>query len=155
MQTQDQILREQLPVNYGFSPLYRLRIRFIFSDGKPDWVGGWNSTSQNPVDMACFVKKENLLMAVIEGEKIGAWTVKRLLEIDGHRYATAKWVTALTAPMIAKGDFQYKGAGNIIGLEFQTNDHGYTIFVDGQSKTRKLSEHDKKFKLKEHSTGGE
>ena len=145
-------LRKQLPVNHGYCPMYRLRWRFVFSDGRPDKIGGWNSTSQNPSDMAAFVDKKNLLMAIIEGEKIGAWTVKTLAEIDGHMYATAKWVNALSAPMFVVKEFT--APGDIVGLEMQTNDHAVTVFVDGQIKPRKLNDHDKQFKITEHSVGG-
>lgn len=145
-------LRKQLPANFGYSPMLRLRWRFVFSDGRPDKIGGWNSTSQNPCDMAAFIDKKNLLMAIIEGEKIGAWTVKTMLEIDGHMYATAKWVTALSAPMFV--DKEYKAPGSIVGLEFQTGTHGITVFVDGQIKSRNLEHHDTQFKITEHSVGG-
>ena len=130
MQISDENLKKQLPNNFGFSPMFRLRWRFVFSDGKPDRIGGWNSTSQNHSDMAAFVDKKNLLMAIIEGEKIGAWTTKTLLEIDGHMYATAKWITALSAPMFIEKDF--KSPSVVVGLEFQTNDHAYQIFVNGK-----------------------
>jgi len=153
MSLSDSQLRKQLPVNFGFTPMFRLRWRFIYSDGKPDRVGGWNGTSQNPVDMASFVDKKNLLMAVIEGEKVGAWTIKTLLEVDGHMYATAKWKTVLSAPMFAKQDFT--SAGTIVGLEFQTNDSSVVVYVDGQIIQRELTPDEQKFKLTEHRNGVE
>lgn len=150
MSLTDQQLLKQLPENFGYKPLYRLRWRFLFSDGKPDRVGVWNGTSQSPQDMASFVNKNNLLYAIIEGEKVGSWTTKEIVKIEGHKYATCKWHVALSTPVFIQGNNEYVKAGDIVGLQMQTNDNAVTVFVDGTVKKEKLTDEERKFKLHEH-----
>lgn len=149
MNMTDQELVKKLPKNHGVPPLHRLRWRFYFHD-KTDKRGGWNGTSRNPNDMACFVKKSRIAWAVIEAEKIGSWVTKEMLRIPGEDYAHATWDVALSAPMFLKPGQEFVKAGDIVGLTMFTNDQATTVFVDGQIRTRELTTEERKFNVTEH-----
>ena len=125
---QDAELKRQLPRNFGYSPMYRLRWVFHFADGRVK-TGAWNGTSQNPQDMAAYVDKTGLLWACIEGEKVGAWTTKELARIEGQDYMTTNWRAALNAP--AFGDKDYVAPGAIVALEMVGRKSTKRVFVDG------------------------
>lgn len=147
----DKQLKEALPHNYGYAPIYRLRWRFEFAD-RMTKIGGWNNCSQNPKEMAAFVDKKKLVMAIIEGERISSWGIKTLLEVEGHNYASMQWVTCLSCPMHLNGPqhTKYVQAGDVIGLSILTASHKATVFVDGRGEYRTLTDQEKKFKIYEH-----
>ena len=47
-----------------------------------------------------------------------------------------------------------KSFANIIGMSMLTDKFKYTVFVDGEKEKTKLSDYDKKFKIREHSGEG-
>jgi hypothetical protein len=147
----DEYLKDQLPNLYGQKPYYRLRWRFDFM-GRKSRYSGWNDNRQDPKSMAAFVNKTGLVRAAIEGERVGQWSIKTLLEMDGHVYASAEWVNALTSPAFF-GSGSFRAAGTPIGLSFLTADKKYTVYVDGQIKVRNLNNYEQKFKLTEHRLG--
>lgn len=147
--TQEQL--SKLPSNYQHPPLYRLRWRFDYNDGKRSRYGGWNSASTNPRDMAAFIDKTNLAKAIIEGEMIGSWALKPFAEIDGHRYVSCSWIMAASLPVFNAGIF--KTGGSIIGMAMFTEDEQVLVFVDGKIAIRRLKPHEKKTDVMEHSIG--
>lgn len=148
MSITDEQLSKQLPIIQGFKPWYRLRWRFQFSDGKPDKYGQWNGSQI----AAWSVNKANILYAVIEGEKIGAWSIHEFVRVPGPMYATCKWVAACGVSTKAVGKYgAIQKAGDIVGLTFQTNDEAITVFIDGRIDRRSLTDYERKFKLKEHT----
>ena len=148
----DEQLRKQLPINYGHSPLLRLRWRFDFKD-KPSKVGQWNGTSQNPCDMAAYINKAGLIRMAVEGEKISQWVTKTIFDVVGSEYVSCQWRTALSAPGIG-GPMRYVKSGDVIALVVKTNKYKITVFVDGQMKRELLTEDELKFKIFEHNLGG-
>ena len=149
MQTQlDKQLEKQLPNVFGFKPKYRLRWRFDFANGTKK-IGPWNGNSPHHRDMAFSIKKDGLVRAFIEGEKVGEWVIKPMLEVDGHMYASAQWQTAAGVSPFGTGEYTAKG--RIIGLSLLTNDEKLTVFVDGRGERRPLTAHEKQFQITEHS----
>ena len=146
MSTLDKQLNTMQP-KMGFRPKYRLRWRFDFA-GRPSRIGGWNATSQDPKEMAWAVKKEHLVRASIEGEKNGEWIVKTLLEVDGHDYASMRWVGNVSLGGWQPGKFVR--APDVVGLTIMTASTAATVFIDGTGQAIPLTEYEKKFKLTEH-----
>lgn len=152
--TTDAQLAKQLPHNHGVKPFYRLRWRFVYHNGKPDRIGIWNGSSERMEDKACFVPKEGLLWAVVEGEKIGAWTVKEFFRIPGHEYFHAKWNAAARAPIFLREGQSYRASPDIVGLTMLTSKHAVTALVNGKVLKRPLKTEERTVKLTEHSLGG-
>jgi len=146
----DEQLEKQLTPIYGFKFKYRLRWRFDFVDGKTKY-GIWDGASDLFKDKAAAVNKNGLLRASIEGEKIGEWTVKTLLEVDGHKYVSAEWLAS--ASVGAFGNGSSTSPGTIVGLGFILDDKKVWIYKNGTGGSRMLTENDKKFKLLEHTAG--
>lgn len=146
--TQQQI--SQLAKVQGVSPLYRLRWRFDFA-GRPSRVGGWNSASTNPKDMAAFVDKTGLVRACIEAESVLTYQLKVLAEVDGHCYVTSSWEMAAALPTFNSG--AYTTQGSIIGLSLVTLEEKLTVFVSGQVLRKPLLDYQKKIDLTEHRLG--
>jgi len=150
MQWTNERLAKQLPKNFGHQPFWRLRWRFDFVD-RPTRRGVWNDGSGLLQDKAAYVDKSGLLRAYVEGEKVGAYYVKILAEVDGHEYAHCAWeAAAQMAPFYKK---TYRTPGNIIGLSLFTADKKTTVYVDGQIKTTNLTQRQRKFDLTEHRAG--
>jgi len=151
----DDFLAKELPKRKGTQPFYRLRWRLEYSDGKKTRYGGWNAASQDPKQMAAFVDKDHLAKAVIEGERFGQWTIKPLVVVDGHNFASFEWRVALTAPsFLGRSKIaSYTGAGDVIGMSIITRDSKITVFVDGQIQTRPLDKYETLHKLEEHTRG--
>jgi len=152
MTNQDIELTKKLPRNFGVAPLFRLRWRFEFHDGRAPKYGIWNGASGRKEDSAAFVDKTNLLWAIVEGEKVGAWTVKEFFRVSGADYFHAKWDGAVLAPAFVKES--YKAAPNIIGLTMLTRNNAYTALVNGKVLQRKITQDERSIRLAEHSVGG-
>ena len=147
---QDKELKAQLPLNYKFSPIYRLRWRFDFN-GKNTKYGGWNSASTNPRDMAAFVNKEGLVRASIEGEKIKGYALKTFVEIQGSEYVSCSWIMAASLPVFNAGRFTTSGA--VIGMAMFTETEVTKVFVDGQVFVQPILAHEQKTSSLEHKLG--
>lgn len=131
----------------------RLRWRFDFSD-RPSKFGQWNYASQADLKaMAAFVKKDGLVRASIESEKVGSWSIRTMFECDGHEYASTEWMTAASIPVFTKKTVIRPG--QMIGLSILTATHKTTVFIDGQVRTRPLDAYETKMKLTEHSIGAQ
>lgn len=143
-----------LPKVFGYKHRYRLRWRFDFAN-KPSKVGVWNGASDLLSDKAAFVDKTGLIRAAIEVEDRLGCIVKPLVEVDGHRYASAKWLTATNLPAFFRRSkvTSMKRQPAIIGLQFLTDSHKVSAFVDGSVSFRDLTDHEKKFNLEEHKLG--
>lgn len=147
----DAELKRQLTPVYGVTPFYRLRWRFDFAD-RQSKMSQWNYASQNDVKaMAAFVKKDGLIRASIEGEKVGSWVIRTLFECDGHEYASMEWMTATSVPVFINKTVIR--AGQMIGLSILTAKEKTTVFIDGQVKKRPLDQYETKMNLTEHSMG--
>ena len=137
---------------FGKQTIYRLRWVFHYHDGKPSRRGVWNGATQKPSDMAAFVDKTNLLKACIEGEINSTGLIETLLEINGQDYATCQWEAAAVSPAFLKHN-KFKANANIIGLSMLDRKFKHTVYINGQTRKEKLSEGDKKMKIKEHQLG--
>lgn len=144
-------LAKQLPKFGGMIQFYRLRWRFEFHH-KPPKVGVWNAGSKKIEDMAVSVNKTGLARVVIEGEKVGSWSIHRFFDVDGQLYSHMQWEAVAASPAFMKAT-SFKSQGNICGLSVWTDKLKITAFIDGQIKTRQLTDHEKKYKFLEHSSG--
>jgi hypothetical protein len=134
---------------HGYRPIYRLRYRLDFRDRKSK-IGFWNRADTDITQQVWSAKKDGLTRVSIEGEKLGEWTVKTMLECDGHEFATMRWVVAASIGGWKIG--KYKVPPRIIGLTIVTATQAATVFVDGTGKCEQLSEYEKSFPhTKEHS----
>lgn len=155
MNNQDKKLAKQLPYNHGFAPLWRLRWRFEYHDGKADRVGVWNGNSPHATDMAAYVDKTNLVWAHIEGEKVGSWSLRKLFSISGQDYMHCMWNAAASGPMFFPKTYdKYTPRTNIIGLTMLSRHYAYTVTVDNQFFKRDLTDKEKNINLTEHKLGG-
>lgn len=98
--------------------------------------------------MAWSKDKTGLKYAVVEGEEIGRWGIYRLLECTADRFVTFKWIARVSMPSSA---VKVSG-GDIIGLQLVTPENSFSVFVDGKIIKQSLTDHDKKFDLKEFQT---
>lgn len=144
----DEQLKQQLTKVHGLPPIYRLRWRFEFLN-KTSKFGGWNATETRPEFMAAFVKKDKLVAAIIEGERISSWGIKRFVEIEGQKYVSTEWLCAVSTAILSPG-VEVK-QGSVVGMSMMTDSKKITVYIDGQIKVRDLSDYEKKFKLKEHN----
>lgn len=129
---------------------YRLRWVFEFVNKKPI-IGIWDGGSPHISDSAWIVDKTGLKYAVIEVEELHAWGQYRLVECAADRFVTFKWIANVSVP----GGFKtssYTSSGDIVGLQLVTPDHSFTVFIDGKIIKKELTDHDKKFDLKEYQT---
>lgn len=140
-----------MPRVFGLQAFYKLRWSFDFVDGRNKY-GGWNDTRQIPESkheqMAWKISKEGLLIAAIQGEKIGEWTTKRMFEIDGKDYTGCRWVTAVNVGGWTAGTRTHKGT--VIGLTMTSRDQAATVYIDGSGSLVPLTEYEKQHNKKEH-----
>jgi hypothetical protein len=155
MKQTDIELAGKLPRNHGIPPLYKLRWRFEYHNGRVDRVGCWNGTDVD-ANKHNYQPKDGLLWATCEGEKIGAWTIKPFVRVNGQDYFTIRWFAATTAPTFL-GDSRdsYKLRPDILGLCIYTRYNVYTTLVDGRVFKRKIKQEELGLKLAEHSLGGQ
>lgn len=128
---------------------YRLRWVFEFMNKKPIY-GIWDNGSPHLSDSAWIKDKTGLKYAVIEGEELHSWGQYRFLECSADRFVTFKWVASVSMPSNMQGSFSSQG--DIVGLQLVTEDHSFTIFVDGKFIKKELNKDDKKFDIKEYQT---
>lgn len=147
-------LKANLPKFAGFQPIYRLRWVFHFAD-KRTVRGVWNGASHAISDMAAFVNKQGLTRACIERELGNTGQIDVAIEIDGQSYASCQWICAGKIPafLTTLNVIKQKVTGSVIGMTMMTNDHKYSVFVDGTGKVDKLTDAEKNFKIAEHKTG--
>ena len=143
-------LKSQLTPLHGIYPLYRLRWRFDYLGNKPSKIGIWNDASPRMEDRACFVNKDKLIRAAIEGERIGSWATKVMYECSGQFYISSQWIAAIGFSHIQSN---FTKQGDIIGLSFTLTDRKIFVYRDGRVKQRFLTEKEKEFKILEHSLG--
>ena len=155
MNLSDMELKAKLPHNFGVTPFYKLRWRFEYV-GRRDRIGVWNG-SANMANKHNYQPKDGLLWAVIEGEKIGAWTVEPFVRVSGQDYFTMKWLAATAMPGILRKDFEgsFTLPHNKLGLAIYSRKNVYTVTVDGKVHKREIKPHEKAIKLAEHSFGGQ
>lgn len=139
---------KKLKMIYGVAPLYRLRYRLDYA-GRPSVVGGWDRPHDDPKDQVWSKTKTGLVRVAIEGERRFYWTTHTLLEVDGHDFASLRWVNLLSLGGWSAGDFT--ASGSIAGLTILTGSKAATVFIDGSGDVRDLTDYEKKFKLKEHN----
>jgi len=123
--------------------LYRLRWRFDFSDDKRSRFGIWNNSGALATDGAWCVNKTNLLRAAIEAEDTRTWETVALWECDGSEFVNFEWMAG--APMgspFSSGTVTLRST--IVGMAGISRDFRCEVFVDGSSRRRERSEHDKK-----------
>lgn len=137
-----------LKQRHGFLPIFRLRYRLDFNN-RASIFGHWNRPEQDFSKQLWAIKKHGLTRVSIEGERNHKWTVHTLLEVDGHEYASMRWVNVMSIGGWNSG--KWAGQGDIVGLTILTNDKAASVFIDGSTDLRSLNEYEKKFKLKEHS----
>jgi len=151
----DETLAKQFTPILGSSPIWRLRWYLDYGDHKPSVWGPWNRGSQVPSEMAAFKDKSNLRVAIIQGEKIGAWAIQNIVSVDGHRFAGFQWVFGVS---IGGGGLRatitQKLTPIVLGMTLLTGEEIATVTVSGQVDVKKLTEKQKKFKfMSEHSRG--
>lgn len=129
---------------------YRLRWRFDFAD-KPTKYGLWNLSSNNPSDQACYVNKNGLVRASIEGENVITYELKTFFECDGHDYVTCKGEAFVRVSNVLGFNGKHQPRVNISGISFITRDKRVTVHCNGDVESRDLTAEEKKFKLEEHS----
>ena len=127
---------------------YRLRWAFEYVNRKPIY-GVWDNASPHLTDMAWNKDKTGLKYALVEGEEIGRWGIYRLLECTADRFVTLKWISMVSMPC---GMSHLTSAGDIVGLQLLTPENSFSVFIDGKIIKKSLSDHDKKFDLKEFQT---
>lgn len=139
---------EAVPVNS-----FRLRWRFEFSQGKKAAVGGWDCASDLPQDSAWSVNKEHLAYVIIEGESRHTFELRRLLVCEAAEFASMQWEAYSKSPSLglkaSHGKFKLQPI--ISGLSLLTREEKITCWVNGTISREPLSEHDKTWKIKEHS----
>lgn len=128
---------------------YRLRWVLEYIQKKPIY-GIWDNSSDRPEDSAWIRDKTGLKYAAIEAEEMHSWGQYRFIECTADRFVQFKWIAAVSIPGFGSG--QVRSAGDIIGLSLITPEHSFTVYVDGKIEKKELSEHDKKFDLKEFKT---
>lgn len=147
-------LKAKLPPNFGVTPFYKLRWRFMYR-GRRDRIGCWNGT-QHMANKHNYQPKDGLLWAICEAEKIGAWTVREFFRCEGQDFFTIRWIAATSCPMFlgknaAKMKDQYTLNGTIIGMSMYTRKHVCTAMVDGKIYKRPIKQSELSIKLAEHS----
>jgi hypothetical protein len=132
---------------------YRLRWRFEFLNGKPTKTGVWDATSDLPQDSAWAVNKDGLAYAIIEGECRHTFEMKRLFVCEAAEYVSMQWEAYAKSPSLGLKPIHgaMKLRANIAGLSILTREEKVTCWVNGTISREQLSEHDKTWKIKEHS----
>lgn len=137
-----------VPANY-----FRLRWRFEFSQGKNAVVGVYDSASDLPRDSAWAINKEHLAYVIIEGENRHTFGLRRLLVCEAAAYVSMQWEAYSKSPSLglkaSHGEFKLQP--NISGLSILTREEKITCWTNGTISRELLSEHDKTWKIKEHS----
>jgi hypothetical protein len=126
----------------------KLRWVFEFNNRKPI-RGCWDDESPHVSDSAWVKDKTGLKYAVIEGESLIGHAQHRLIECEGERFVTFKWVSQVALP---SGMRSVRSTGQVVGLQLLTPENAFTVFMDGTITKRDLTDHDKKFDLKEYQT---
>ena len=138
----DPFLSELTRLTFGLRPVFRLRWRFELKDGQII-LGGWNNPTARE---AWSIKKEGLRAAMVEVEHQAGWGILTALEVSGQDYASMQWVQAQSLVIGGKG----RGKSDIIGLSILTRIEKFTALIDGRVMVRPLTDHEIKFKIKEH-----
>ena len=128
---------------------FKLRWVFEFGNDRKPIVGCWDDESPHLSDSAWIKDKTGLKYAVIQGEAIHGHAQHRLLECEGDRFVTFKWVSQVAMP--SNSGF-IRSTGQVVGLQLLTPENAFTVFMDGSITQKKLTDHDKKFDLKEYQT---
>jgi hypothetical protein len=126
---------------------FRLRWVFEYHDRKPIY-GVWDNASPHVSDMAWSKTKNGLKYAVIEAEALDGYAIHRIMECEADRFVTFKWIGSVSMPSNAK----MVSGGSIIGLQLLTPDNAFSVFIDGKIEKKELTNHDKKFDLREFRT---
>lgn len=121
---------------------YRLRWRFEYSDGKPDKAGPWSRASVKPAEMAAFQSKEALKWAVIEGEDLRSWDVKRLAEVPGEDFRNFEWVAGASYG-VESGEVRHE----LLGLKIRAREKTVQVLSSGSVTESPVTEEDKKIHL--------
>lgn len=135
---------------------FRLRWRFEFGNGKPAKVGVWDGASDLPQDSAWAVNKTGLARAIIEGEDVSTNEVLQFVVVEGSEYASMQWEAYSKSPSLgfAKSKINsVKLRPYVSGLSILTRDNKATCWVNGQVQLAPLSDHDKLWKIHEHTLG--
>lgn len=128
----------RLPTSLGFDWLLRWR----FDLPKSTKCGLWCSSGNTNEDKACFVNKEGLIRASIEGKNVKNRSLKSFCEIDGPNFCNFEWVGATAIPGVSGG---FKVQSKIIGLTLVSRDFRTTVYIDGRIEVKPRTEQDKKF----------
>jgi hypothetical protein len=132
----------------GIDKKFNLRWVLEYRLKKPIY-GPWDDSSPHLSDTAWSKDKTGLKYAVIEGEDKYSFTPIRFLECEADRFVCFKWVSAVSMP----ANMPYiKSSGVIVGLQLITPAFSYTVYIDGTITKKDLTDHDKKFDLKEFQT---
>jgi len=138
-------IQQEIPRNF-----YRLRWKFFFTNGKLPKTGVWNGTSQLVSDSAFAINKEFMESVSIEAENLVTNEILTLVNCPKSEYASMQWEAYARMPAFFKGNGG-TARENISGLSILTSDEKITAWVNGNISREQLSDHDKKFNIKEHS----
>ena len=135
---------------------YRFRWRFEYHSNKASVHGVWND-NHNGKDIrhcAWAVDKKDLAQCIIQSENIETFQVENILAVSGKDYASMEWVCQTKVP----GGFNSMSATQldklVLGVSVLTHTERITCWYRGFITRAALTEHDRKFLLREHSEGG-
>lgn len=132
--------------NFGIVPIYRLRWRYDYKDGKTLW-GGWNWDTEKPGERAVDHLREGLILASIEGQVPGPEEPHRLTSISGQDFIQFKWLKAgyMTLKMKAgeMGAMTEKKIGRVYGMSVVGRYQTIDVLVDGWLDIRPTTPRDR------------
>jgi len=128
-------------------PIYRLRYRFEYFDGKPTVFGKWDHSGDHAANQAWTQKRDGLARVIIEGKHNVTKETVSIVDCSGQDYRMLQWIAAGFL-----GSRQLKNCGNgitpatrNIGLALWTADKKIAVFNNGVVHVEELNEQEKKY----------
>jgi hypothetical protein len=120
------------------NPVFDLRFRLDYFDGKKPVVGFWTRESDKIEEMACFKSTNGLSRAFVEMKDKNTGKVSTSVHCAGEDFCLFKWGRVAK---IGKG----KASGQLVSLALVTREFETVCFVDGNIKIKKRTENEKVF----------